>query len=1463
MRSNYLSRIIFSLFLGVMAMPTFSQVSNDNEDEVNKVDHRSAHDYVPGQVLVKMKDGSPANVQRVKGKFKSAGIGQLDAVLREFGVEGMEQLLPHEKPGRTLRKAKAFNGDVIQERDLSQLYLLQMNAEKAMETQQLIERLSALPEVEFAEPNYKAYITADANSFGYEPLFSQLWGLSAINMPQLWGVKKISQKRPVIAILDTGIDIAHPDLAANVWTNAAEAEGEEGYDNDNNGFKNDIHGWDFINQTGTIRDFNGHGTHCAGIAAAIGDNRLGVVGANPDALIMPITIMQSDGTGDLATIIRGIDYAIAMGADVLSMSIGTYATSLAFEQALGRAYQNAILVAAAGNDGYCLNHDHPERGQKEPMPMFPAAYNFVLGVQASAASGAMAGFSNYDDNGAFFTDWGEDKLYNYELRAPGASIMSIWPGGKYRSLNGTSMACPLVAGALSRLIQCKEIGSKEELFGDLIHSTTRVGDLDIYKAYQWNDTNRRPSLSFVTYTIDDSDGDGRLDAGETIAIYPTLRNDWGTAANIQISIEPDEPEDPNIVEFLDANVAFGSDLSSYAKNTASTPLRIKISEACADNRHIKLLLKAKCDNITSDMEQPIVLVANNMVEIGGVISENTTLTADQVYYVANDLAIMEGATLTIEPGTRLEFAAGKSLSSFGKLQAKGTPEKPIIFTGHAGEGPWGYINSHKPTGVLRNGSYIWTNSDQTLFTLVETNETPIQILSKRTAYRYYNPNEENSPGRTFPLYYYMKDFQDYLNTSSTNQMDIPYCKLADPSFLTPYVLKALEAFNNYIGQWPSEPDELHTKSFICEFSPEIFWKSYAYPRDTISYCKMDGGKIVGSPIRSVPPIMNDCVLEPCSGDDITTGIVTVNGERNVIQNMIETSGYGQIKPGTEDRKSYINMRFTNIVNNDYCRHTMNLPQYAKMPFNNYFNNKTTDPRYGTYMLKALSDVPSVSRAEHPSYLGTAREDLVRPYIIEFGNTGNLSETTYATVDLSNMPDRPYAEAHGIVWKVVVNGYDAQDEFEQLPPLGVGRHKFEVYFNRPMNKEVAPQISFGVREPYTQQPVAEDGSWNEEGTIYTAYKTITGKTKSDGLNRIYVYGAEDNEFFEIPYEKSRFNINIQAAGSMATGFMAEAGLGRVNLTWNNEENNFDDAMGFNIYRYNYVEKDSLDRYGKPTGVKIVVPDTIRINQEIVDVEATEYTDYEVIPGETYYYYYKVLSTDLKEYDISNVVTVTPQTSELGDANGSGDVDVADVITTVNYAAGQQPKPFIFEAADMNADLGIDILDVIGIIKKIMNPGADAQALAEATATYTIENGTLYVESPVALAGVQVQLAMDEGENEVRVAEGLNGFEHTSAWLSENDYLFLAYNMNSKTLPAGKHALLHIGNGLVAQMRLADSAGRNVEAIGDDATKINRMATDVMTVPGIYDLQGRKITNDSQWQGQLPKGVYIVNGKKVVR
>ena len=491
--------------------------------------------------------------------------------------------------------------------------------------------------------------------------------------------------------------------------------------------------------------------------------------------------------------------------------------------------------------------------------------------------------------------------------------------------------------------------------------------------------------------------------------------------------------------------------------------------------------------------------------------------------------------------------------------------------------------------------------------------------------------------------------------------------------------------------------------------------------------------------------------------------------------------------------------------------------------------------------------------------------------------GNNVYTVYAKADLSNMLTEPVREAHGIVWKVIVDGYDAQDDYEEMPPLGVGKHKFEVYFNRPMNVAVTPKVSFGVRSPYTQHIVEEDGNWNSEGTIYTVYHTITGKTGSDGVNRIYVHGAEDNEYFECPYENTRFNINIQAIGSLASGFVGKAGMGRVELEWNNEKNDFTDAMGFNVYRIHDIEMmlPVLDEYGNEIWdwdeegnyyrkeAMQTVQDTIRVNQEIIDVTETSYTDYDVIPNETYYYYYKVLSSDLKEYDVSNVVAVTPLTSITGDANGSGEVDVADVITTVSYVMRQDPKPFIFEAADMNQDQIIDVLDVMGIVHNIINPVSSTSLNLASVATYTIENGVLYVDSPVAIGGIQVQLNVD-GETDFSIAEDLNGFEYASAWLSDNDYLFMAYSMSGKTLPEGKHAVLHIGQSSVSDIRLSDAQGRNIEAVSGQATNINdAMGSKVMTQKGIFNLKGQKVASSIDQLKSLQQGVYIVNGNKVIR
>ena len=260
------------------------------------------------------------------------------------------------------------------------------------------------------------------------------------------------------------------------------------------------------------------------------------------------------------------------------------------------------------------------------------------------------------------------------------------------------------------------------------------------------------------------------------------------------------------------------------------------------------------------------------------------------------------------------------------------------------------------------------------------------------------------------------------------------------------------------------------------------------------------------------------------------------------------------------------------------------------------------------------------------------------------------------------------------------------------------------------------------------------------------------------------------------------------------------------------------------------------------------------------------DYDIVPGTTYYYKYKVQSTDLKEFQTSNVVAVTPLTAKLGDVTGNNEVDVFDIVYEVNFILGKKPKAFVKCAADVNSDNVIDVLDVQGIIKTILNPSSASRTRNEKaapSAVYTIEDGILYVESPVALGGVQVQVNVPE-KTDITTLDDLKGFEQAGSWLSKNDYLFMAYNMKGKTLAPGKHALLRIGDGDVTSITIGDANGMKMSVTGGDGTTaIDNMATAVKTQKGIYNLKGQKVAGSADELRNLPKGIYIVDGIKVLK
>jgi subtilisin family serine protease len=304
------------------------------------------------------------------------------------------------------------------------------------------------PDVLWAEPNYRFRVERTPN----DPSFSSLWGLAAIAAPTAWDTTTGSAS-VIAAVVDTGLDVAHPDLAPNVWTNSGETAGNS-TDDDGNGRVDDVNGWDSYEDDGAPQDEHGHGTHVSGTVGAQGDNALGVTGVAWDVSLMGIRASDPDGYFNSVDVAEAFDYACDMGAKVVNGSFGFEGGSTTIRNAVA-ACPTALFVFAAGNGGDDGIGDNNDLFPHDPCTA-PSAN--VLCVAAVDQSG-LASFSNYGRT-------------TVDLAAPGVGVLSTLPGNAYVSASGTSMASPHAAGAAALVAAHRPALSAVELKNALMNGVT-------------------------------------------------------------------------------------------------------------------------------------------------------------------------------------------------------------------------------------------------------------------------------------------------------------------------------------------------------------------------------------------------------------------------------------------------------------------------------------------------------------------------------------------------------------------------------------------------------------------------------------------------------------------------------------------------------------------------------------------------------------------------------------------------------------------------------------------------------------------------------------------------------------------------------------------------------------------------------------------------------------------------------
>lgn len=536
---------------GVLENNSSLQNLSDNQEQINA--SVSAETTLIGKNTVQVKSSSPFQVsaeyvpEHVIVRYKTDTISTMSALPSVMSTANAE-----------------VGASVMTDYSEAGLPGMQVVQVKGVPVDKAIQEYTANPNVLYAEPDYLVSlpqeqsdkVSAKVESVEMasmrtpnDPSFSLQWGLknsgqgpfygksgADIKASDAWGTTTGSSS-VIIAVVDTGVDYTHSDLAANIWTNSGEIP-NNGIDDDGNGYIDDVRGWNFVSNSNNPMDDHGHGTHCAGTIAAVGNNNIGITGVCWNAKIMPLKFLDSTGNGRVSNAISAILYANKKGAQVISNSWGGTQYTQALKDAIDAS--SAVVVCAAGNSGQ----------NSDTNPQYPAAMSSsnIISVAATDSKDNLASFSNYGPS-------------SVDLAAPGVTIYSTYKNNQYQYLSGTSMATPFVSGVAGLVKAANPSLSKNQVRDRILNTVDKLSSLSGKVA-----TGGRLNAASAV---------GSVSPSPTVTPTPTSQPGVLTAS---FMASPVSGRIPLRVQFIDTSIGqpttwawnFGDGGYSYQKNPVYT-----------------------------------------------------------------------------------------------------------------------------------------------------------------------------------------------------------------------------------------------------------------------------------------------------------------------------------------------------------------------------------------------------------------------------------------------------------------------------------------------------------------------------------------------------------------------------------------------------------------------------------------------------------------------------------------------------------------------------------------------------------------------------------------------------------------------------------------------------------------------------------------------------------------------------